>query len=506
MSTTKPSRAVLICLSLAMLFWLSGCNDTSLGPSKIAVPNLPQNPLIHRLELSARQGLRDLTGDFSVRKSGADTGIALLPGERVDILAAGSASVQPGGQQSGPQGISDCRQSAMPEPTLPCDSVIYSIGVTGRAGEVGTHVSLDPAVVGNLFLGINASNLARNSGSFHITVVIIPPGTFTGLWLSPANGFAVQGSSMRLSAYVFAQNVTISHMQFTMAAFGQAPVSICEGMKSGDDIYTCNWDATLNGTPIHNGPLRLGFTVNGNKVSGAALAPEVNPDGIHTGTITFVETQPNDIYAGYAAVDFSGSTTFQKVTGSWAVPAAQCSPGENSASAVWVGMTSGASDQSLLAQLGTDSECQDGSPLYFMWWEMFPAPSVPLNQPLQAGDSATASVTFQNGKFQLSLDVPGEGVHFTTTRAGSVSDTSIAECIVEAPTIIDNLSTNMGHVAQLTDFGQVSVLCQLNNNEPIADGPQDVLYQMQTNAGVSKATTSALDQSGAMFTVQWHHG
>jgi Peptidase A4 family len=169
-------------------------------------------------------------------------------------------------------------------------------------------------------------------------------------------------------------------------------------------------------------------------------------------------------------------------------------------------MTSGASDQSLLAQLGTDSDCQGGIPQYFMWWEMFPAPSVPLNQPLQAGDSATASVTFQNGKFQLRLDVPGEGVHFTTTGAGSVSDTSIAECIVEAPTIIDNLSTNMGHVAQLTDFGQVSVLCQLNNNEPIADGPQDVLYQMQTNTWVSKATTSALDQSGATFTVQWHHG
>jgi hypothetical protein len=326
------------------------------------------------------------------------------------------------------------------------------------------------------------------------------------LWLTPANGFAVQGSSIKLSAYVFAQNVNVSHMQFTMAAFDQAPVPICEGVISGDDIYTCNWDATLNGMPVHSGSLRLGFTLIGNRESGAALAPEVNPDGIRTGTITLVETQPNDIYAGYAAVDFSGSTTFQKVTGSWTVPPAQCSPGENSASAIWVGMTSGASDQSLLAQLGTDSDCQDGIPLYFMWWEMFPAPSVPLNQPLQAGDSAMASVTFQNGEFHLSLDVPAEGVHFTTIHGGSVSDTSIAECIVEAPTIIDNLATNKGHVAQLTDFGQVSVLCQLNNNEPIADGPQDVLYQMQTNAGVSKATASALDQSGATFTVYWHHG
>jgi hypothetical protein len=169
-------------------------------------------------------------------------------------------------------------------------------------------------------------------------------------------------------------------------------------------------------------------------------------------------------------------------------------------------MTSGASDQSLLAQLGTDSDCQAGTPLYFMWWERFPAPSVPLNQPLQAGDTVTATVTFQQGEFQLSIDAPKEGVHFSTTQAGKVSDTSIAECIVEAPTIIDDPVTNKGHVAQLTNFGQVSILCQINNNEPIADGPQDVLFQMQTNAGVSKAVTSALNQAGTTFTVQWHHG
>jgi hypothetical protein len=169
-------------------------------------------------------------------------------------------------------------------------------------------------------------------------------------------------------------------------------------------------------------------------------------------------------------------------------------------------MTSGASDQSLLAQLGTDMACQDGIPQYFLWWEMFPAPSVPINRPLHAGDTAIASVTFQQGSFLLSIDVPEEGVRFSITKAGNASDTTIAECIVEAPTIIDNLATNQGYVAQLTNFGQVSVFCQLNDNEPIATGPQDVLYQMQTNSGIAKATTSALDQTGSMFTVQWQHG
>src|SRR5579863_5708828 len=105
----------------------------------------------------------------------------------------------------------------MPEPSLPCYSVIYSLGINGRAGEVGTHVGFDPATIGDLFLGINASHSAGNAGSYHVTVLVIPPGTFTGLWVTPANGFSVQGTTMRLSAYIFAQNAIIDRVQFTMA-------------------------------------------------------------------------------------------------------------------------------------------------------------------------------------------------------------------------------------------------------------------------------------------------
>lgn len=501
----KPCRVMLLFTSLVMLVLLAGCDAT--GPATAALVHLtmPARAAMHTLNLSARQGLRDLTGDFSVRVPGADTGIPLLPGEKVEIFASGSAGVLPGGKPSGPQGLSTCHQPDMPEPLLPCYSVIYSIGINGLAGEVGTHIGFDPASTGNLFLGINGPRLSGNTGSFQITVLVIPPGTFTGMWITPRDSFNLQGTSLRLSAYVFAQNATIVNVQFTLTAAGQPAVTICQAFKSGADLYSCDWDIMLNGVPFRNGPVTLGFTLNGNRQGGVALAAQVNPDGVRRGMVTYVETQPNDIYAGYAATNLASSTAYQKVTGHWSVPPASCSPGENSASAVWVGMTSGASDQSLLAQLGTDSDCQNGSPLYFMWWEMFPAVAVPLDRPLQAGDSVTASVTFQNGSFQLSIDVPTEGVHFTTRHGGSVGDTSIAECIVEAPTIVDNLATNQGHVAQLTDFGQVSVNCQLNNNEPIATGPQDILYQMQTNAGIAKATTSALDQGGTTFTVQWQH-
>ena len=467
---------------------------------------MPTHPLLYRFDLSSQQGLRDIAGDLSVRKHGADTGIAVLPGEKVEIFASGSARMQPGGEQSGPEGLPSCSGSSRPEPALPCYAVIYSVGIAGQAGEVGTQVGFNPTMIGNLFMGVNTSNLASNSGSFHITILIIPPGTIAGVWAAPQDNFTIQGTTMTLAAHVFAQNATIDTVQFTAAIPGQTAVPICGAIVNGEDTYSCAWDFTLKRTYFHNGPVSIGFTLHGKSNNGRVLQAIVNPDGVRTGVARHVVAQPSDNYVGYAATDFSQSTTYTKVTGHWMVPQVQCSPGETSLSAIWVGMTGGTADNSSLAQLGTESGCQFGVPRYFMWWELFPAPSVTLGQSLQPGDGVTTIVAFENSQFHLIMENPKEGVHFSTTQPGSVFDTSIAECIAEAPAIIDNPTTNSFHIARLTNFGKVSISCQLNNNEPIANGPQDVLYQMQTRSGFSKATASDLNQAGSTFTIQWHHG
>jgi hypothetical protein len=503
---SKSCRLLLLHVSLLILLFLSGCTGIgSSGPSTSF--KFPALPVIRKFDLSAQQGLRDRAGDFSVHAGGADTGIAVLPGEKVEIFASGSASVQPGGKQAGPEGVPTCSGSTMPEPSLPCYSVIYSIGISGRAGEVGAHVEFNPAAVGNLFLGINAANLASNAGSFHIRVLVIPPGKFAGLWNGLEDKFIIQGTSMTLSIQVFTQNASVNKVQFTVTVPGQAPVTVCEAIAKSENTYSCVWDFRLNGNYLHNGQFTLGFILNGSSNGWGSPESAQNPDGVRTGIARYVVTQPNGFYAGYAATDLALRTAaYQKVTGHWTVPKAHCTPGTISLSAVWVGITSDASDRSLLAQLGTVSGCNSGVPTYFMWWEMFPAPSVPLDQPLQPGDSITASVTFQQGRFQLTMDNPTEGVHFSTTQPGAVTDTSVAECIVEAPTIIDNPTAGQGHVARLANFGKVRILCQLNDHRPIADGPQDIIYQMNTQAGNPKATTSALDTMGDTFTVYWHHG
>jgi hypothetical protein len=483
---------------LAAVICLTSCNQLPWS-----APKVPVQPLTYKFALSSEQALRDATGDFAVHHSSADSGIAVMPGEKVEIFASGSAMIRSAGSWLSPSGIASCRKASMPEPALPCYSVIYSVGIAGRAGEVGAHVGFNPAMAGNLFFGINAPDLVANLGSFTMTVVVIPAGTFTGMWLASAHTSLIQGTSTMLEAYVFAQNTSITTVQFMVTMPGQAPMPACSARPAGGDVYACTWDLTLNGALLHNGPVTLGFTVQGSWHGGAAKTL-VNPDGLHTAIVRYTVPQNTSIYAGYAATNLTGQAAYEKVTGHWTVPHASCSPGETSASSIWVGMTSGASDQSTLAQLGADSDCMGGMPQYYLWWEMYPAPSVPLDAAVLPGDSITATVAFQQNQFQLSIVDLQAQYHFSTSKPGKASDTSIAECITEAPTVVDSV-TNQSHVAQLTNFGSVSISCQLNNNEPVASGPQDVVYQMKTADNLAKATVSNLDQAGSTFTVQWHH-
>ena len=507
-SLNRLYRFIPSLISLSLLLFLSGCSDTSSNSNSSMHINtmisslVRSNPLSYTFELPAQQKLRDISGNFSVH-TGADTGIFLLPDEKVEILVSGSAQVQPGGNLTGPEGAPTCLRSELPEPTLPCYSVVYSIGIDGRAGEVGSLVGFNPTTKGNLFLGVNAVNVGADAGSFSVTVLIIPKGKMTGMWVAPQDGFALQGVSTVLSAFVFAPDAIIDSVQFTIAIAGERDVQLCNAHSGSGDTYSCTWQFKQPGKILSNGLVTFGFVLKAHSQSGKPLAPEVNPAGIRTGAIRYVLSL-DGIYAGYAATDLNGTAKYQKVIGSWVIPQVRCAPGEKTAMGVWVGMTNGNSDEGILAQLGTESDCQDGRALYGLWWEMYPAPSVPLKRFVLPGDTVTASVAFQNGTFRLSIDDPRWGIHFSTTQPGNVSDTSIAECIVEAPESVNTPSLGGTYISPLSEFDNVQVSCQLNGTKPIADGPQDILYQMQKK-GISQATTSNLDEAGSGFTVQWKH-
>src|SRR5258707_1289536 len=204
---SKSCRLMLLHVLLVILLFLSGC--TGISSSTLSTSfTFPALPIIRKFDLSARQGLRDRAGDFSVHAGGADTGIAVLPGEKV---------------------------------------------------------------------------------------------------------------------------------QFSVTVPGQAAVTACESIASGEDTYTCVWDFRLNGNYLHNGQFTLGFILNGSSNGWGSPESAENPDGIRTGVARYVVTQPNGFYAGYAATDLAQRTAaYQKVTGHWTVPEAHCTTGAISLSAISV--------------------------------------------------------------------------------------------------------------------------------------------------------------------------
>ncbi|OLZ62590.1 hypothetical protein AV521_41445 [Streptomyces sp. IMTB 2501] len=67
---------------------------------------------------------------------------------------------------------------------------------------------------------------------------------------------------------------------------------------------------------------------------------------------------------------------------------------------VWVGL----SGSGTIAQTGTAANCEGATPVYYSWWEMFPAAGVPLSVPTEPGDHIQGSVThLGNDKFTLTV-------------------------------------------------------------------------------------------------------
>ena len=102
-------------------------------------------------------------------------------------------------------------------------------------------------------------------------------------------------------------------------------------------------------------------------------------------------------WSGYAVT--GSSFTFAK--GSWHVPEVDCSKTPNTYSAFWEGID-GYSDKTV-EQTGTASDCDGTTAQYYAWYEFYPAGSVPISMPIEAGDVRGASVTYSDGKFTVSI-------------------------------------------------------------------------------------------------------
>ena len=210
-------------------------------------------------------------------------------------------------------------------------------------------------------------------------------------------------------------------------------------------------------------------------------------------------------WSGYAVTGADGSVT--DVKGSWIVPAIQGSCGTaNSYSSFWVGIDGFSSNT--VEQIGTDSDCHNGVPTYYAWFEFYPHPSFTISLSIKPGDVISANVHYGGaGKFTVSLQDVTTGRSFSTSVKMSNARRSSAEWIAEAP--------SSGGVLPLANFGTADYGMNYTNQSntcyakvgttagPIGSFESNKEITMVNSSGATKAIPSGLSPDGSSFSDSW---
>ncbi|HSW80398.1 MAG TPA: G1 family glutamic endopeptidase [Candidatus Saccharimonadales bacterium] len=219
----------------------------------------------------------------------------------------------------------------------------------------------------------------------------------------------------------------------------------------------------------------------------------------HLGRLMFGTSTNWSGYASATNLKSAQINSVSNVAAQWSVPAVTCTPG-NQYSAVWIGID-GYSNNTV-EQIGTSQDCRNGTPTYYVWYEMYPHAMIKTNLKIQAGDSVNATVQYSgNNYFQLTLNNKTTGNGYTTKQHLSARRQS-AEWVVEAPSSIYG-------VLPLSNFGTATITgasATMNGHiGSISDSSwQNDKIIMQSGTTV-KATPTALTNGGSQFSDTWNH-
>ncbi|HUI47716.1 MAG TPA: G1 family glutamic endopeptidase [Acidimicrobiia bacterium] len=212
-------------------------------------------------------------------------------------------------------------------------------------------------------------------------------------------------------------------------------------------------------------------------------------------------TEYSTNWSGYA----DQGATFTDVRAAWTQPAVTCPSRQRQYASFWVGLDGYASNS--VEQIGTDSDCAGrNEPVYYAWYEMYPAGSVSLSSsryPVAVGDSMAAEVSASGTTFTLTLHDTTRGWTYKTAKTSSAAQKSSAEWVAEAPsscywtcTVLPLANFNaMSFTASSTvGNGQSGTISTFENSEIV----------MVTNGGTVKAQPSTLTNGNA-FSDTWQH-
>jgi hypothetical protein len=195
-------------------------------------------------------------------------------------------------------------------------------------------------------------------------------------------------------------------------------------------------------------------------------------------------------WSGYAAA----SGTYTSVSASWVQPTGTCTSATRYSS-FWVGLDGYNSNS--VEQTGTDTDCVNGSPQYYGWYEMYPANSFNFGNTVKPGDHITASVVYEGSNaYKLTLADTTQNWSVNTTKTLAGAPRSSAEVIIEAP-----CCTNSGGILPLADFGTVNVSGSVVDGSAIGSfSPEEITMIDSSNR--DKDTVSSLSSS-ENFSATW---
>ncbi|MFH0714395.1 MAG: G1 family glutamic endopeptidase [Candidatus Diapherotrites archaeon] len=213
-----------------------------------------------------------------------------------------------------------------------------------------------------------------------------------------------------------------------------------------------------------------------------------------------VKDSTSSNWGGYAVLPLSKAQTFSDVKGSWIVPAVDCSTTPTSYSSYWVGIDGYSSNT--VEQIGTDSDCSNGSAVYDAWYEMYPKYPVYISMSVRPGDVINAEVQFlANKKFQLTITDQNSGASFSTIQSSPSAKRTSAEWIAEAP--------SSGGVLPLANFGTVSFFNSSATSGSTIGSISNSAWKKDAiimgTRDYNKAIPSALSNNGTSFSVAWQH-
>ena len=197
--------------------------------------------------------------------------------------------------------------------------------------------------------------------------------------------------------------------------------------------------------------------------------------------------------SNWAGYDATGGG-FTSVSATWTEPSVTPDTTQASYSAFWVGLDGDGSNP--VEQCGTDADNGHGTPSYFAWYEMYPAPSVVISSmTITPGDVMHGSVVTDGaGDFTLTLSDETTGVTKTVQKTNAGALGASAEVIAEAP-------SDAQSILPLADFGSIGFSdCDING-APLAEAAWQQIDMVDPSTGTTLATASALGADGASFSV-----